>query len=122
MGEMDKKAVFEVLDYFVRQGGNFVDTHVTSSLLQLAPRCLTNDIVSANLYQSGESEQWIGEWMEARNIRDQMVVATKFTSYYPLKETNIGIRSNYAGSNAKSMRLSLEASLKNLRTKYIDIV
>ena len=27
--------------------------------------------------QDGESEELIGEWMEAKGIRDQMVVATK---------------------------------------------
>ena len=26
MGEMDKKASFELLDYFYEQGGNFIDT------------------------------------------------------------------------------------------------
>lgn len=27
----------------------------------------------ANFYQAGESEQWIGEWMQARGNRDQLV-------------------------------------------------
>jgi aryl-alcohol dehydrogenase-like predicted oxidoreductase len=26
---------------------------------------------------AAESEKWIGEWMESRGVRDQMVVATK---------------------------------------------
>jgi aryl-alcohol dehydrogenase-like predicted oxidoreductase len=34
-------------------------------------------IGSANNYQNEESEQWIGEWMEERGNRDQMVIATK---------------------------------------------
>jgi aryl-alcohol dehydrogenase-like predicted oxidoreductase len=57
MGECDKKTSFEILDFFYESGGNFVDT--------------------ANNYQNGESEMRIGEWMEKRGIRDQMVVATK---------------------------------------------
>lgn len=57
MGECDKKTTFEILDFFYEQGGNFIDT--------------------ANNYQNGESEMWIGEWMEERGIRDQIVLATK---------------------------------------------
>ena len=57
MGECTKETAFEMLDYFYEQGGNFIDT--------------------ANAYQNDESEEWIGEWMEARGVRDQMVIATK---------------------------------------------
>lgn len=60
MGKCDKKATFEILDYFYEQGGNFIDT--------------------ANNYQNEESEQWIGDWMKERGIRDQIVLATKFTT------------------------------------------
>lgn len=34
----------------------------------------------ANNYQDDESESWIGEWMKERGNRDEMVIATKFTS------------------------------------------
>lgn len=61
-GSMDKKAAFELLDNFHESGGNFIDT--------------------ANTYQDEESEAWIGEWMKARGNRDEMVIATKFTSDY----------------------------------------
>lgn len=38
-------------------------------------RCVAyNDIIHS---QNGTSEELIGEWMELRDIRDQMVVATK---------------------------------------------
>ena len=59
LGECSKETVFAMLDYFYEQGGNFIDTAVN--------------------YQFGESEQWIGEWMEKRYVRDEMVLATKFT-------------------------------------------
>jgi aryl-alcohol dehydrogenase-like predicted oxidoreductase len=52
MGATDHKTVDEILDYFQEQGGNFIDT--------------------SNNYQSEESEEWIGEWMEKRGNRDQM--------------------------------------------------
>lgn len=52
LGECTKETSFAMLDYFYSQGGNFIDTAVN--------------------YQFGESEQWIGEWMEARGKRDEM--------------------------------------------------
>lgn len=33
-------------------------------------------------YQKEESEAWLGEWMEKRDLRDQMVIATKYTSNF----------------------------------------
>ncbi len=56
-GAMDKTSSFALLDAYYAAGGNFIDT--------------------ANSYQDGTSEAFIGEWMEKRGIRDQMVVATK---------------------------------------------
>lgn len=57
MGTMDKDASFKLLDAFYEAGGNFIDT--------------------ACNYQDETSELFIGEWMEQRGIRDQMVIATK---------------------------------------------
>ena len=57
MGPMNKSQAFELLDAFAEAGGNLVDT--------------------ANCYHDDESEIWIGEWMQERNNRDQMLIATK---------------------------------------------
>ena len=57
MGAMDKETSFKLLDEFYASGGNFIDT--------------------ANNYQDESSETFIGEWMETRGVRDQMVVAIK---------------------------------------------
>ena len=35
MGKCDKKTVFEILDFFYDQGGNFIDTYVVSRRLVL---------------------------------------------------------------------------------------
>lgn len=103
MGTCDKKTVFEILDYFHEQGGNFIDT--------------------ANNYQNEQSEQWIGEWMAERKVRDQIVLATKFTTCFPDPINNPPRqRINHAGNSAKSLRVSLEASLKKLQTDYIDLL
>ena len=100
LGECSKETTFEMLDYFFENGGNFIDT--------------------ANNYQNEESEKWLGEWMQLRQNRDQIVLATKFTSPYPSEPvTN---KANYVGNHSKSLRVSLEASLKKLQTEYVDLL
>lgn len=60
--------------------------------------------------------------MKERGVRDQMVVATKFTTCYPDPANAPRLKTNYAGNSTKSLRLSLEASLKKLQTDYIDVL
>ncbi|KAG1885051.1 NADP-dependent oxidoreductase domain-containing protein [Suillus subluteus] len=67
------------------------------------------------------SEQIIGEWAEKRGIRDQLVIATKYTTNFK-RGSNEAQKVNFTGNNVKSMHLSVEASLKKLRTSYIDIL
>ena len=57
MGAMDKESSIKLLDAFYEAGGNFIDT--------------------ANIYQMESSEAIIGEWMEMRGNREEMVIATK---------------------------------------------
>ena len=104
MGECSKDTSFEILDHFYESGGDFIDT--------------------ANNYQSEQSETWIGEWMEKRGVRDQMVIATKFTTgFTTYKGFEKGmIHNNYGGNSTKSLHISLEASLKKLKTSYIDVL
>ncbi|KAG0141276.1 hypothetical protein CROQUDRAFT_674190 [Cronartium quercuum f. sp. fusiforme G11] len=102
MGAMDKETAFQLLDEFVRLGGNFIDT--------------------ANSYQGEESEKWLGEWMKERGNRDEIVLATKYTAYYKNEEPASKIRVNYGGNGKKSLILSLEDSLNKLQTNYIDIL
>ena len=59
--------------------------------------------------------------MEKHGIRDEIVLATKYTMGFRTY-TKKGIHSNQGGNNAKSMRVSVEASLKKLKTDYIDVV
>ncbi|ETS63012.1 hypothetical protein PaG_02785 [Moesziomyces aphidis] len=101
-GGLDKQGSFELLDAFYKLGGNFIDT--------------------ANLYTDGQSEEFIGEWMEARKNRDEMVIATKATSPYRNRELGTHIGTNFVGNSAKSIAVSTNDSLKKLRTDYIDIM
>ena len=77
---------------------------------------------SANNYQKGESEQYIGQWMKKRGVRDQMVISTKYTTAYRGSFGDKEIITNTGGNGAKSLHLSLQKSLENLQTTYIDLV
>ncbi|WWC92523.1 uncharacterized protein L201_007482 [Kwoniella dendrophila CBS 6074] len=91
------------LDYFYEAGGNFIDT--------------------ANFYQDEQSEMIIGDWMEKRGIRDEMVIATKYSCYNLDRNEGKfgGISANYVGNAKKNIHLNIEESLKKLKTTYIDI-
>ncbi|KAJ7054502.1 NADP-dependent oxidoreductase domain-containing protein, partial [Mycena amicta] len=80
-----------------------------------------NLIDTANVYQNETSEMFLGEWMEKRNNRDQLVLATKYSQDYKARQPGFTNHASFIGNNVKSMHLSLEASLKKLRTSYIDI-
>lgn len=99
MGECTKEQTFALLDTFYELGGNFIDT--------------------ANAYQGGQSEQWIGEWTTKTGRRAELVIATKYSMKpiigQPLQASNFG------GTGTKTIHTSIHNSLKNLQTDYIDI-
>jgi len=99
-GECSKEAAFAILDHFYSQGGNFVDT--------------------ANTYQHGQSEEWLGEWLKLRQNRDEMVIATKYSVGYQDHHKE-KIQSNYGGNGSKSMKIAIDDSLRRLQTTYVDI-
>lgn len=62
--------------------------------------------------------------MEARGVRDEIVLATKYTNQFMshlASEKGIQL-SNFGGNSAKSLYTSFEASLKKLKTSYVDVV
>ncbi|KAL3470955.1 NADP-dependent oxidoreductase domain-containing protein [Aspergillus californicus] len=98
MGKCKKEDAFALMDVFYDMGGNFIDT--------------------ANNYQEGDSERWIGEWMESRGNWDQMVIQLASVTHKDTEQ----IQSNFVGNSVKSLRVSIEYSLKHLRTDYIDLL
>ncbi|KZT57228.1 aryl-alcohol dehydrogenase [Calocera cornea HHB12733] len=100
-GGMSKEEAFELLDAYYDAGGNFIDT--------------------ANNYQDEQSEEWIGEWMQERKNRDQIVLATKYSIGYIRARDDIAIKVNYTGNARKSMHVSVRDSLAKLKTDYIDL-
>ncbi|KAF9479920.1 Aldo/keto reductase [Pholiota conissans] len=102
-GAMDKEASFKLLDAYFDMGGNFIDT--------------------ANIYQDGSSERFIGEWAEKRGIRDKLFIATKYSNNCQLRDPNTpNHKVLFGGNNSKSLHVSVNKSLKNLRTDYIDLL
>jgi aryl-alcohol dehydrogenase-like predicted oxidoreductase len=72
-----------------------------------------NVIDTAINYRGGASEEILGAVMDGR--RDRFVLATKYTVSRDRDDPNA------AGNHRKNLRLSLETSLRRLRTDYIDI-
>jgi aryl-alcohol dehydrogenase-like predicted oxidoreductase len=72
-----------------------------------------NVIDTAINYRGGASEEILGAVMDGR--RDRFVLATKYTVSRDRDDPNA------AGNHGKNLRLSLETSLRRLRTDYIDI-
>lgn len=102
MGSMDKESSFKLLDAYFEAGGNFIDT--------------------ACNYQNEQSEEWLGEWMAARKNRDQIVLATKFTTDYRSYALGQGKAPNHCGNHRRNMTVSVRDSLRKLQTDYIDIL
>jgi aryl-alcohol dehydrogenase-like predicted oxidoreductase len=83
----------KIYDAYRESGGNFIDT--------------------ANIYTNGASERMLGEFMSGH--RTEVVLATKYTN------SAAGRDPNAAGNHRKNMMQAVEASLKRLRTDYIDL-
>lgn len=84
-----------IFNAYVDAGGNFIDT--------------------ADVYSSGRSEELLGGYIENRNLRDKLVLATKFTFNAESGNPNAG------GNGRKNMYRAIDLSLRRLRTDYIDL-
>jgi len=90
---VDEKESRAVYDGFRDAGGNFVDT--------------------ANVYSGGNSESFLGRFMEGH--RERVVLATKYTGATRRRDVNA------AGNSRKTMMDAVHASLKRLCTDYVDL-
>jgi aryl-alcohol dehydrogenase-like predicted oxidoreductase len=97
----DQKASEAVLDAYVEAGGNFIDTADVYS--RWAPG-----------NQGGESETALGSWMAARKNRPAIIMATKVCA-------PMGPGPNDKGLSRLHIMQAVEASLRRLRTDYIDL-
>jgi aryl-alcohol dehydrogenase-like predicted oxidoreductase len=70
-----------------------------------------NFIDTANVYGRGAAETFLGEALQSR-ARDSYVLATKV--YFPMSDTDRGL-------SREQIEKQLEASLRRLRTDYVDL-
>ena len=95
----DRATSFAVLDAFREGGGTFLDTgNLYAAWL---PGCA-----------GGESERVIGDWIQERSCRDEMVVGTKLG--FDFADTKGGL-------SAAEIAMQCDRSLARLRTDRIDI-
>jgi aryl-alcohol dehydrogenase-like predicted oxidoreductase len=71
-------------------------------------------IDTANVYQNGTSEKYVGEFISSE--RERFVVATKYTMTTNPNDPNA------SGNHRKNLVQSVDASLKRLNTHYIDLL
>jgi len=93
----DQEESGRTLDCFLDSGGNYIDT--------------------SNRYQEGQSELWLGGFLEGR--RQEVVIGTKYSLY---DQATNGRDPNAGGNHRKNLLRSVEGSLQRLRTDYIDIL
>jgi len=99
MPACDQKTSFAIMDAFFAVGGNFLDT--------------------ANVYGAGDSESVIGLYIASKPdpeaFRERLVIATKVR--FP-----VGPGPNTLGTSRKHILASVNASLKRMKTSYIDLL
>ncbi|MBW4633769.1 MAG: aldo/keto reductase [Iphinoe sp. HA4291-MV1] len=91
----DEDMARQLFNTYIDAGGNFIDT--------------------ADGYTYGTSEAWIGKFVAERELRDRVVIATKFT--YNAEPGN----PNAGGNGRKNILRAVEGSLRRLGTDYIDL-
>lgn len=93
------------LDYAIERGINFIDT---AEMYPVPPRAHTQ----------GTTERWIGNWMQQRGNRNDIVLATKVSGgadWLPW------IRDGKPRHNREHITQAIEASLERLQTDYVDL-
>ena len=97
---IDKKDAFELMDIFLTQGGNFLDTaHIYADWLPV---------------EKSISEKTIGEWMKLRKNRGNLIIGTKgaHPSFSHMKIPRL---------SKEEVTSDVEGSLNALKTDYIDL-
>lgn len=91
------------MDYAFEQGVNFFDTAELYPTTPVGPET------------QGLTEDYIGTWFQKTGKRKDIVLATKVAG-----PGRAYIRGG-EGADAKNIRLAIEASLKRLKTDYVDL-
>jgi aryl-alcohol dehydrogenase-like predicted oxidoreductase len=99
---------FAVLDAFYEAGGRMIDSA---------------DVYSAWApgHKGGESESFIGQWLESRGVRAEMRLHTKTGMLTRKTPVQIGAEGDPDLYRPEEVLDSLDASLERLRTDYLDL-
>jgi len=98
---------FDQMNYALERGVNFFDT---AELYAVMPRKETY----------GKTEEIIGNWFHERKNRDKIILASKIASKSDGLEW-IRDGAENLGFDKKNMNAAIDASLKRLKTDYIDL-
>lgn len=116
---INKATTYQILDHFVSEGGNFIDT----------ANCYSWWIGNGE-YIGGESETYLGLWMKERKNRDKIFLATKvggaLKNPTTIRDSNgvvdwDRVRNEYEGLSRTVIKREVENSLRRLSTDYIDV-
>ena len=95
-GQTNEKESHAILSQYVGAGGNFIDT--------------------ADVYQMGLSETYIGTWLAKHHeLRKKLIVASK--SCFTMDHSD----PNSKGLSRHHIMQAVDDSLKRLQTNYIDV-
>ncbi|SMF43899.1 Predicted oxidoreductase [Alteromonadaceae bacterium Bs31] len=98
---------FQQMDYAVDKGVNFFDL---AEMYPVPPKPETY----------GLTEEILGNWLAARKLRNKLVIATKVTGRSD-KNSGVGHIRDGARLNKRQINAALDASLKRLKTDYVDL-
>jgi aryl-alcohol dehydrogenase-like predicted oxidoreductase len=93
--------------------GEACDLPESRAIVDAAVELGINHFDTADVYNGGESERYLGEALRGR--RDRAVIATKFAG------TRAGPIDGVPRGRAEVVRSSLEDSLRRLRTDHVDL-
>ena len=93
-GKTDEQDSFRIIDHAINEGVNFIDT--------------------ADVYAGNESERILGKALADEGKRDNIILATKFNFANPADR-------NARGLSRRHVINACDASLKRLKTEWIDL-
>jgi 1-deoxyxylulose-5-phosphate synthase len=99
--QCDEPTSFAIMDKAVELGVTFFDTADVYPL-------------GATTEMKGRTEDFVGNWLRQRKMRDKIVLATKCGG-------TMGDTANDAGLSRKHVISAVDASLRRLKTDYIDL-
>jgi len=113
--KLDAEQSYALLDYYLEQGGNFLDTANNYSFWDADGK-------------GGESETVLGRWFRDRGSREKVFLATKLGAYPTVsRDEFFSYRGNpwadlTEGLSRKAILQAVEGSLDRLGTDHIDLL